>query len=179
MLWKCCTQYASKFGKFSRGHMTGKGQFSIQSQRRECQSMFKLPHNCTHLTHEQNNAKNSQARLQECEPRTSRCPNWFNKGRGTRDHIGNISWIIEKAREFQKNIYFCFNDYAKAFYCVDHNKLLKLLETGIPVHLTCLLRNLYTSQEATVRTRYGTMDWFQSGKGVCQGSILSPWLFNL
>ena len=104
----------------------------------------------------------------------------FRKGIGTRDHIGNIRWIIEKAREFQKNIYFCFIDYTKAFDCVDHNKLWKTLqEMGIPDHLTCLLRNMYAGQEATVRTSQGTMDWFQIGKGVCQGCILSPCLFNL
>ena len=91
----------------------------------------------------------------------------FRKGRGTRDQIANICWIIEKAREFQKNIYFCFIDYAKALDCVDHSKLWKILmEMGIPDHLTCLLRNLYTGQEATVRTGYGTPDWFQIGKGV-------------
>ena len=98
----------------------------------------------------------------------------------TGDQIANIRWIIKKAREFQKNIYFCFTDYAKAFDCVDHNKLWKILkEMGIPDHLTCLLRNLYAGQEATVRTGYGTTDWFQIGKGVCQGCILSPCLFNL
>ena len=87
---------------------------------------------------------------------------------------------MEKAREFQKNIHFCFIDYAKAFDCVDHNKLWKILkEMGLPDHLTCLLRNLYAGQEATVRTGHGTTDWFQIGKGVCQGYILSPWLFNL
>ena len=104
----------------------------------------------------------------------------FRKGRGTRDQIVNICWIIEKAREFQENFYFCFIDYTKAFDCVDHNKLWKTLqEMGIPDHLTCLLRNLYTGQEATVRTGHGTTDWFQSGKGVRQGCILSPCLFNL
>uniref|UniRef100_A0A8B9XRT5 RNA-directed DNA polymerase n=1 Tax=Bos mutus grunniens TaxID=30521 RepID=A0A8B9XRT5_BOSMU len=104
----------------------------------------------------------------------------FRKGRGTRDQIANIHWIIEKAREFQKNIYFCFIDYAKAFDCVDHNKLWKILkEMGIPDQLTCLLRNMYVGQETTVRTGHGTTDWFQIGKGVCQGSILSPCLFNL
>ena len=97
-----------------------------------------------------------------------------------RDQIANIHWIIEKAREFQKNIYFCFIDYAKAFDCVDHNKLWKILkDMGIPDHLTCLLRNLYAGQEATVRTGHGTTDWFQNRKGVCQGCILSPCLFNL
>src|SRR5574337_85829 len=104
----------------------------------------------------------------------------FRKGRGTRDQIANIRWIMEKAREFQKNIYFCFIDYAKAFDCVDHNKLWKILkEMGIPEHLTCLLRNVYAGQEATVRTGRGTTDWFQIGKGVNQGCILSPCLFNL
>ena len=104
----------------------------------------------------------------------------FRKGRGTRDQIANICWIIEKARAFQKNIYFCFIDYAKAFDCVDHNKLWKILkEMGIPDHLNCLLRNLYAGQEATVITRHGPTDWFQIGKGIHQGCILSLCLFNL
>ena len=103
----------------------------------------------------------------------------FRKGRGTRDQIANICWIIEKTWEFQKNIYFCLIDYTKAFHCVDHNKLWKILEEmWIPDHLTCLLRKLYAGQEATVRTGHGTTDWFQIGKGVCQGCILSPCLFN-
>ena len=101
------------------------------------------------------------------------------KGRGTRDQIANIRWIIEKAREFQKNIYFCFIDFVKAFDCVDHNKLWKILQgMGVPEHLTCLLRNLYAGQEATVRTGHGTTDWFQIGKRVRQGCVLSPCLFN-
>ena len=104
----------------------------------------------------------------------------FRKGRGTRNQIGNIRWIIKKAREFQKNIYFCFIDYAKTFDCVDHNKLWKILqEMAILDHLTCLLSNLYAGQEATDRTGHGTTDWFQIGKGVGQGCILSPCLFNL
>ena len=104
----------------------------------------------------------------------------FRKGRGTRDQIVNIHWIIQKAREFQKNTYFCFIVYAKAFDCVDHDKLWKILrEMRIPDHVTCLLRNLSADQEATVRTEHGTTDWFQIGKGVCQGCILSPCLFNL
>ena len=104
----------------------------------------------------------------------------FKKGRGTRDQIANIHWIIEKVGEFQRNIYFCFIDYAKAFDSVDHNKLWKILkEMGIPDHLTLLLRNLYAGQEATVRTGHGSTDWFQIRKGVRQGSILSPCLFNL
>ena len=104
----------------------------------------------------------------------------FRKGRGTRDQVANIRWIIEKAREFQKNLYFCFINYAKAFDCVDHRKLWKILqEMGITDHLTCLLQNLFAGQEATIRTRHGTTDWFKIGKGVCQGYILSPRLFNL
>ena len=104
----------------------------------------------------------------------------FRKCRGTRDPIANIHWIIENAREFQKNIYFCFLDYSNVFDCVDHNKLWKILkETGIPDHLICLLRNLYAGQEAIVRTGHGTTDWLQIRKGVCQGCILSPCLFNL
>ena len=103
----------------------------------------------------------------------------FRKGRGTRDQIANIHWIMERAREFQKNIYFCFIDNPKALDCVDHNKLWKILqEMGIPDHLICLLRNLYAGQEATVRTGHGT-DWFQIGKRVHQGCILSSCLFNL
>ena len=103
----------------------------------------------------------------------------FRKGRGTRDQIANICWIMEKAREFQKNIYFCLLDYVKAFDSVDHNKLWKILkDMGIPDQLICLLRNLYAGQEATVRTGHGTIDWFQRGKGVHQGCILSPCLFN-
>ena len=103
----------------------------------------------------------------------------FRKGRGTRDQIANIRWIIEKATEFQKNIYFCFIDYAKALDYTDHKKPWKVLqEMGIPDHHTCLLRNLYAGQEATARTRHGTIAWSQTRKGVCQGCILSPCLFN-
>ena len=145
--------------------------------------MLKLPHSCTHLTHSKKKAilKILQARFQQyvnCELPDVQAG--FRKGRGTRDQIANIHWIIRKEREFQKNIYFCFIDYAKAFDCVDHNKLWKILkEMGIPNHVTCLLRNLYAGQEATVRTRHGTTDWFQIGKGVWQDCILSPCLFNL
>ena len=104
----------------------------------------------------------------------------FRKGRGTGDQIANIRWMVEKAREFQKSIYFCFIDYAKAFDCVDHNKLWKILkEMGIPDHLSCLLRNLYAGREAAVKTGYGTMDCFQIGKGISQGCIFSPCLFYL
>ena len=122
-----------------------------------------------------------QARLQQCV--NCEIPDVqaaFRKGRGTRDQISNICWIMKNAREFQKYIYFFFIDYVKAFDCVDHNKLWKILkEVGIQYHLTCLLRNLYAGQEATVRTGHGTTDWFQIGKGVRQGCILSHWLFNL
>ena len=130
----------------------------------------------------------SNVTLKILQARVQQSVNWelptvqpgFRKGRETRDQIANICWIIEKASGFQKNIYFCFIDYAKAFDCVDHKKLWKILkEMGIPDHLTCLLRNLYAGQEATVRKRYGTMDWFQIGKGVRPGCILSPCLFNL
>ena len=104
----------------------------------------------------------------------------FRKGRGARDQIANIRWIIKKAREFQKTTYFCFIDYTKAFDCIDNNKLWKILnEMGIPDDLTCLLRNLYAGQEATVRTGHEATDWFQIKKGVHQGYLLSPCLFNL
>ena len=126
-------------------------------------------------------SQNSQAWLQQymnCELPDVQAG--FRKGRGTRDQIANICWITEKARKFQKNIYFCFIDNTEAFDCVDHNKLWEILqEMGIPDHFTCLMRNLYTGQEATVRTRHGTMDWFQIGKGVHQGRILSLCLFKL
>ena len=103
----------------------------------------------------------------------------FRKGRGTRDQIANSHWITENAREFQKNIYFCFIDYVKAFDCVDHKKPWKILqEMGIPGQLACLLRNMYAGQEATVRTGHGTMDWLQTGKRVRQGCVLSLWLSN-
>ena len=145
--------------------------------------MFKLPQFTFTITL---NSHASKVMLKILQTRFQQYVNWeipdvqarFRKGRGTRNQIANIHWIIEKAREFQKNIYLI--DYAKAFDCVDHNKLWKILqEMGIPDHLTCLLRNLYAGQEATVRTGHGTTDWFQIGKGVWQGCILSPWLYNL
>ena len=152
-----------------------KVSFHSNPKERQFQRMFKLLHNCTHLTNLQSNAQNSQARLQQymnCELPDVQAG--FRKGRETRDQIGNICWIMEKAREFQKNIYFCFIDYAKAFDYVDHNQLWKILqEMGIPDDLIYFLRNLYAGQEATVRTGHGTTDCFQIGKGVCQGCILS------
>ena len=134
-------------------------------------------HSISHILHASKvMLKMLQARLQQymnCELPDVQAG--FQKGRGTRDQIPNICWIMEKAREFQKNIYFCFIDYAKAFDYVDHHKLWKILqEMGIPDHLNCLLRNLYAGQETTVRTGHGTTDWFQIGKGVRQGCILSP-----
>ena len=158
-----------------------KVSFHSSPKERQCQRMFKY-RKIALISHASKvMLKILQARLQL---------NWelpdvqagFRKGRGTRGQTANICWIccIEKGREFQKNIYFCFIDYAKAFDCVDHNKLWKILkEIGIPNHLTCLVRNLYAGQEATVRTGHGTTDWFQIAKGVRQGCILSPWLFNL
>ena len=145
----------------SYGHRTGKGQFSFQSQRRgnakEC-SKYCTVALISHASKVM--LKILQARFQQyvnCE--LSHVQAGFIKGRGTRDQIANIHWIFEKAREFQKNIYFCFIDYTKAFDCVDHHKLWKILqELGIPAHLTCLLRNLYAGQEATVITGHGTMD---------------------
>ena len=141
--------------------------------------MLKLLHNFAFILHTR------KVMLKILRAKLQQYMNWglpdvqagFRKSRGTRDQSANICWIIEKAREFQKNI--CFVDYVKAFDCVDHSKLWKILrEMEIPDHLTCLLRNLYAGQEAAVRTRHGTMDWFQIGKGVGQGCILSPCLFN-
>ena len=161
VLCKCCIQYASKFGTLSSGHRTGKGQFSFQSQRKA------MPKNAQttaqlHSSHMLVKLKVLQARLQQyvnCE--LPDIQTGVRKGGGTKDQIANICWIIEKAREFHKNIYFCFIDYAKAFDCVDPNKLWEILkEMGIPDHLTCLLRNLYAGQEATVRTGHGTTAWF-------------------
>ena len=176
MLLKCCTQFDNKFGKLSSGHRIGKDQFSFQTQRKarpkNVQTTTQL-----HSSHMLAKLKILQARIQQYV--NHELPDvqvGFRKGRGTR---GNIRWIIEKAREFQKNIYFCFIENTKAFECVDYNKLWKMLqEMGILDHLTCLLQNLYAGQEATVRTSHGTTDWFQYGKGVHQGCILSPYLFN-
>ena len=158
-----------------------KTSFHSDPKERKCQRIFKLPHNCTHLTPQQSNAQNSPSQASQyiyCELPDVQAG--FRKGRGTRDQIANIRQIIEKTREFQKHIYFCFIDYAKAFNCGNSNKLWKILKVlGIPNHLTCLLRNVYAGQEASVRTGHETTDCFQIGKGVCQGCILSPCLFNL
>ena len=153
-----------------------KGSFHSSCKERQSERMLKLP-TIALISHASKvKLKILQARLQQyvnCELPDVQAA--FRKGRGTRDQIANICLIMEKAREFQKNFYFCFIDYAKAFDCVDHDKLWKILrEMGIPDYLICLLRNLYAGQEATVRTGHGTTEWFQIGKGVHQGCILSP-----
>ena len=181
MLWYCCTHMPANLKNSVEVTGLEKVSFHSNPKERQCQRMFKLLHNCTHLTYYKIMLKIIQSSLQQYV--SQELPDvqiGFRKCRGTRNQIPNIRWIIEKAREFQKNINFCFIDYAKDFDCVDHNKLWKILkEVGILDHLICLLRNLYAGQEATVRTRHRTMDWFQIGKGVCQGCILSPCLFNL
>ena len=158
-----------------------KVSFHSNPKERQCQRVFKLTEKLHSFTCQQSNAQNSPSQASTvCELRTSRCSRWIQKRQRTRDQIATFHWITEKVKEFQKNVYFCFIDYAKAFDCVDHNKLWKILkEMGIPDHLTCLLRNLQAGQEATVRTGHGTTYWFQIGKGVCQGCILSPCLLNL
>ena len=146
ILWKCCTWYATKFGKLSSGHRTGKGQFSFQSQRKAMPKNAQTTTQIALISHTSKvMLKILQARLQQyVNHELPDVQAGFRKDRGARDHIANICWIIKKAREFQKNIYFCFIDYIKASDCVDHNKLWKILkEMGISDHLTCLLRNLY------------------------------------
>ena len=139
-----------------------KVSFHSNLQKGQCQRVLKVPYNYIHFTCQQGNVQNSSSWASTlCEPRTSRCTTGFRKGRGTRNQVANICWIMEKARKFQKNIYFCFID------CVDQNKLWKILkEMGIPDHPTYLLRKLYQGQEATVRTQHETRDWFQVGKGI-------------
>ena len=158
-----------------------KASFHSNPKERQCQRMLKLHHIAFISPTSKIMLKIVQGSLQQyMNHELPDIQAGFKKDRGTRDQIANICWIIEKARNFQKNIYFCFIDYAKAFDCVDHNKLWKILEEmGIPDHLICLLRNLYAGQEATVRTVHGTTNWFQIGKGVHQGCILSSYLFNI
>ena len=182
MLWKCCSQYASTFGKLSSGHRIEKGQFSFQSQRKampknaqttaQLHSSHMLVKQCSKFSKPDFNSmwtmnlQMFKLNLEKAEEPEIKLP--------------TSAGSLKKQESSRKNIYFCFIDYAKAFECVDHNKLWKIFqEMGIPDHLTCLLRNLYVGQEATVRTGHGTMEWFQNGKGVCQGCILSPCLFNL
>ena len=180
MLFKFCTQYAANLENSAIATRDWKGSDFIlipkKSNAKECSNfcMTALISNAHKVMF-----KILQARFQQyVNLELPDVQTGFGKGRGTRDQIANICWIMEKARKFQKNA--CFIDYAKAFDCVYHNQLWKILqEMGIPYHLTCLLRNLYAGQEATVRTGHRTTDWIQIGKGVCQGCILSPCLFNL
>ena len=177
MLWKCCTQYASKIWNTQQWPQDWKGSVVIhipkKGNAKEC-SNYDTIVPISHI---------SEVMLKILQTRVPQYMNrelpyvqaGFGKGRETRDQIANIHWTIKKAKEFQKNIDFCFIDYTKAFECVDHNKLWKIVkQTGISDHLSCLLRNLYVGQEATVRTRHGTTDWFQIGKGVYLCCILSP-----
>ena len=182
MLWKCCTQYASKFKYENAAVATGLEKVSFHSnpKERQCQRMLKLLHNCTHLI-------TSKVVLKISKPGFSHM--WtvnfqmfklvLEKAEEPEIKLPASTGSLKKQESSRKNIYFCFIDYAKAFDCVDHNKLWKILkEMGIPDHLTCLLRNLYASQEAIVRTGHGKTDWFQIGKWVHQGCILSSCLFN-
>ena len=166
MLWKCCTQYVSKFGKLSSGHRTGI-RFDSNPKERQCQRMLKLTHNCTQLKLSKVILKILQARLQQyMKWKLPDVQSGFRKGRRTRNKSADIHQILEYAREFQKNIYYCFIDYAKAFDLLDHNKLWTILkEMGASDHLIFLLRNLYVGQERTVKTRHRTTDWFCTGKG--------------
>ena len=184
ILWRCCAQYASKFGKISSGHRTGKGPFSFQSQRKP------MPKNAQTTTQLHSShtlvimLKILQARLQQYMNHelayVPACFMNFHMFQRNKRSICQHLLDHEKRKRVPENIYFCFFHYAKAFVCVDHNKLWKTLkELGEPDPLTCLLRNLYAGQEATVRTGHGTTDWFQIGKVVCQGCILSPCFFNL
>ena len=166
MLWKCCSHYASKFGSQQWPQDWKRSVFIPilkKGNPKECSNYCTIAL-VSHASKVM--LKILQARLwQQVNRELPDVQAGFRKGRGTRDQIANIHWIIKKAREFQKNIYFCFIDYAKAFDCVDHHKQWKILqEMGIPDHLTCLLRNLYAGKEATVRTGHGTPDWFQIGK---------------
>ena len=182
MLWKCCTQYASKFGKLSSGHRTGKGQFPFKSQRRA------IPKN--NQTTVQLHSFDMLAKQCSKSSKPGFSGTWtvnfqmfqldLEKAEEPEIKLSISTGSLKKPEFPAKTIYFCFVNYAKAFDCVDHSKPWKILkEVGILDHLTCLLRNLYAGQEATVRTGHGTTDWFQIGKGVHQGCILSPCLFNL
>ena len=175
-LLKCCNQYARKFGKLSSSHKAGKGQF--HSNPKECSNYYTI----ALISH------TNKVMLKILQARLQQYVNWeiphvqagFQKGRGTRDQIANIHWIIEKAREFQKNIYFCFFDYAKTFDCVDHSKLWKILqEMGIPDHMTCLLRNMNAGQEATDRKVPGTQTGSKLGKEYVKVEYCHPLILLL
>ena len=159
-----------------------KVSFHSNPKKRQCQRMLRLPHNYTHIMLVNQRSKFSKPGFSNTWTvnfQVFKLEVLEKAEEPEVNQIANIHWIIEKAREFQKNIYFSFINYAKAFDCLDHNKLWKILkEMGVPDHLTCLLRNLYAGQEATVRTGHGTTDWFQIGKVVHQGCVLSPCLFN-
>ena len=157
-----------------------KDSLHSNSKERQCQRIFKL-HNCTHFTCQKGHAQNPLRQVSTVpELRITDVQSGFRKGRRSRDQIASIHWIIEKTWEFQKIMHFCFTDYTKAFDCVYHNKLWKILKETVnqTTFLTCLLRNLYSGQEATIRTGHRTMDWFKIEKGVRQGCMLSPCLFN-
>ena len=181
MPWKCFIQYTSKFGKFSSGHNTGKGQFSFQSQRKampkNAQATAQLHSSHTLVKYCSKSSKPGFNKYMNRELPDIQAG--FRKDRGTIGQIANIRWIIEKARVPEKYL-LLFHWLHQSPWLCRSNKLWKILkEMGIPDHLTCLLRKLYAGQEATVRTGHGTTDWFQIGKGVRQGCILSPCLFNL
>ena len=174
MLLKCCTQHASKLGNWAVTTRLENVSFHLNFKEGQCKRMFK--HHTTALI---SNA--SKVMLEILQGRLQQYMNQelpdvlagFRKGRRIRDQITNIHWIIDKASKFQRNIEVCFTDYAKAFYCGNHSKLWKILkDMGIPDHFICLLRNLCVDQEPTLRTGHGTIDWFKTGKGVCQGCIL-------
>ena len=182
MLWKGCTQYASKFGILSSGHRTGKKSVFIPIPKKGNAKECSNHHTIALISHASKvMLKFLQARLQQYVNRE--LPDvqaGFRKGRGTRDQIAKHLLDHGKSKRVPEKHLFLLYWLCQSFDCVDHNKLWKILkEMGIPDHLTCLLRNLYASQEATVRTGHGTTDWFQIGKGVRQGCILSPCLFNL
>ena len=164
MLLKCCTQYASKFRNSAGATGLEKVSFHSNPKERQCQRMLKLLHNCTHFIRQQGNAQNPSSQTSTvCEPRTSRCQAVFINGRRTRDQTANIHQIIDKAREFQKNIYFCFIDYAKAFVWITTNCGISLMRFEYQ-HITCLLRNMYASQEATFRMAMGQQAGSKLGK---------------
>ena len=181
MLLKCCTQYASKFGKSCSGYRIGKGQFSFQSPQKGNAKEYSN-YSATALI---SRASKFMLKILQLGFSSTWTENFqmyklgFKEAEESEIKLPTYVEIMEKAREFKKNIYLCFIDYAKAFDCVDHNKLWNILkEMGWPDHLTCLLRNLYAGQEATVRTGHRTTEWFKIEKGVWQGCILSPCLFN-
>ena len=171
MMLKCCTQYVSIFGKLSSGHRTGKGQFLFQSQRRTMTKNIRVLDNALILHASKVMLNILQTRLQQyVNEELPDVQAEFQRGREIRVQIANICWIMEKAKVFQKNIYFCFTDYAKTFDCVDHNKLWKILkEMGISDCLNCFLRNLCVGQEATIRTGHRTIEWLKIGEKVQQG----------